>query len=77
MRTTAQLLEGDCTQKGASLGTRNNAFQTRGESNCCSHETLLRTRAELYCLGESTFLDELSIAFAHCYPILRHIRLNL
>ena len=40
-------------------------------------KTLLRVCAELYCLSSSTFLDELGIASAHCYPILRHISLNL
>ena len=31
-----------CAPKGAGLGTQNNTFQTRDESNCCSHESLLR-----------------------------------
>ena len=75
-RTTARET---ALQKSAGLGTQNEAFQTRDESNWCSHETLLRLcvcEAPLS-LRLNTFLGELSIVSAHCHPIHRHVRSNL
>ena len=43
----------DSAAQGAGLGTQNIAFQTRDESNCCSHETLV-----WMCVSSAVFEDQ-------------------